>query len=59
MILGLMLHSLGSLLAFIRLHFEHAATTLCQVVFPPFDFGMTWSKVRYLGLEKREGSIGK
>ena len=25
---------------------EHGATTFFQVVWPPFDRGMTWSKVR-------------
>ena len=33
---------------FIRLHAEQAVTTFCQVVRPPRERGVTWSKVRSL-----------
>src|SRR6218665_3966694 len=39
----------GSLLPFLKLHGEQAATTLHQVVSPPWARGMTWSKVRSSG----------
>src|SRR5581483_8166240 len=38
--------SSGVMLALRRLHTEQAATTLIQVVWPPRERGMRWSKVR-------------
>ena len=45
---GYMLHCVGNLLAFLRLQGLQAATTLSQRDRPPFERGVTWSKVKSL-----------
>src|SRR5438128_2058788 len=40
--------SSGSRLPLVRLHWAQAVTTFCQVVRPPLERGMMWSKVRSL-----------